>query len=51
MGTRPTGDRDGTPVAESLYIREMELGGKKLSRYRITHEELVQSGKLRFSLR
>ena len=44
IGTRPTGDRDGTPVAESLYIREMELGGKKLSRYRITHEELVQSG-------
>ncbi len=39
------------PSAESLYIREMELGGKKLSRYRITHEELVQSGKLRFSLR
>ena len=28
------------PSAESLYIREMELGGKKLSRYRITHEEL-----------
>jgi formate-dependent nitrite reductase complex subunit NrfG len=39
------------PSAESLYIREMELGGKKLSRYRITHEELVQSGKLRFRLR
>ena len=39
------------PSAESLYIGEMELGGKKLSRYRITHEELVQSGKLRFSLR
>ena len=39
------------PSAESLYIREMELGGKKLSSNRITHEELVQSGKLRFSLR
>lgn len=39
------------PSAESLYIRKMELGGKKLSRYRITHEELVHGGKLRFILR
>lgn len=39
------------PSPESLYIHEMELGGKKLSRYRITHDELVQGGKLRFILR
>ena len=39
------------PSAESLYIREMELGGKKLSRYRISHEELIKGGTLRFILR
>ncbi len=39
------------PTEESLYIRQMELGGKKLSRYRISHEELVKAGKLRFILR
>lgn len=39
------------PTPESLYIREMELGGKPLSRYRITHDELVKGGKLRFILR
>lgn len=39
------------PSTESLYIREMELGGKKLSRYRISHEELVKGGALRFILR
>ena len=39
------------PSAESLYIREMELGGKKLSRYRISHEELVKGGTLKFILR
>ena len=41
----------GRPSTESLYIREMELGGKKLSRYRISHEELVKGGVLRFILR
>lgn len=39
------------PSAESLYIRRMELGGKQLTRYRISHEELVKSGMLRFILR
>lgn len=39
------------PSDESLYIRKMELGGKKLSRYRITHEELLEGGTLRFELR
>ena len=39
------------PSSESLYIRQMELGGKKLSRYRISHEELVKGGTLKFILR
>lgn len=39
------------PLPESLYINRMELGGKKLSRYRITHEELVKGGTLRYLLR
>ena len=39
------------PSAESLYINEMELGGKKLSRYRVSHEELVKGGTLKFILR
>lgn len=39
------------PSSESLYIHGMELGGKKLSRYRITHEELLKGGTLRFILR
>jgi len=39
------------PSTESLYIREMELGGKKLSRYRISHEKLVKAGVLKFMLR
>ena len=38
-------------IYRKLGSHLMELGGKKLSRYRITHEELVQSGKLRFRLR
>ncbi len=36
---------------ESLYIDQMELGGKKLSHYRISHEELVKGDVLRFILR
>ena len=39
------------PSDDSLYIREMELGGKRLSRFRISHQELVEGGKLRFVLR
>lgn len=38
-------------TAEALFIRRMELGGKPLSRYRITHEELLNGGELRFILR
>lgn len=39
------------PSDDSLYIREMELGGKRLSRFRISNQELVEGGKLRFVLR
>ena len=39
------------PSDDSLYIREMELGGKRLSRFRISHQELVEGGRLRFVLR
>ena len=39
------------PSDDSLYIREMELGGKRLSHFRISHQELVEGGKLRFVLR
>lgn len=39
------------PSEESLYIESMELGGKKLSRYRISHEELVKGGTLKFKLK
>ncbi len=39
------------PTAEALYIHRMELGGKPLSRYRITHEELLNGSELRFILR
>lgn len=39
------------PSAESIYINQLELGGKKLSRYRITHGELIHGGTLRFVLR
>ena len=39
------------PSDDSLYIREMELGGKRLSHFRISHQELVEGGRLRFVLR
>ncbi|MDE6172779.1 GH92 family glycosyl hydrolase [uncultured Bacteroides sp.] len=39
------------PSSEALYIRQMELGGKKLSTYRISHEELLKGGTLKFILR
>lgn len=38
------------PSAEAIYIDRMELGGKKLDRYRIGHDELVKGGTLRFVL-
>ncbi|MBQ8502548.1 MAG: GH92 family glycosyl hydrolase [Bacteroides sp.] len=39
------------PSADAIYIRGMELGGKKLSDYRITHRELMESGTLKFYLK
>lgn len=39
------------PTPESIYIDRMELGGKKWSRYRITHQELVTADTLRFLLK
>lgn len=38
------------PAPDAIYIRKMELGGKPLSRYRVSHDELVRGGTLRFSL-
>jgi predicted alpha-1,2-mannosidase len=38
------------PSAEAIYIESMELGGKKLTRYRVSHDELVGGGKLTFKL-
>ena len=39
------------PDADALYIRRMSLGGKPLKRYRISHEELLSGGHLRFELK
>ena len=39
--------RDGT---ESSYIRSMNLGGKPLKKYRISHDELLGGGTLSFEL-
>lgn len=39
------------PSSDALYIRRMELGGKKLSAYRVHHEELLKGGTLKFVLR
>ncbi|MDO4165291.1 MAG: GH92 family glycosyl hydrolase [Bacteroides sp.] len=39
------------PSKESVYIRRMELGDKKLTRYRIGHDELVKAGRLKFILK
>ncbi len=41
-------DRDGE---DAIYIKGMELGGKNLSEYRITHDELVRGGTLKFVVR
>ena len=32
------------------YIRRMTLGGKPLTRYRISHDTLLRGGKLTFEL-
>ncbi|MCP3894378.1 MAG: glycoside hydrolase family 92 protein [Bacteroides sp.] len=36
---------------ESLYIEEVRLGNKKINRFRITHDELIHGGTLRFRLK
>ena len=33
------------------YIRRMTLGEKPLTRYRVSHDELLRSGKLTFELK
>ncbi len=39
------------PSDESIYIRSMELDGKRLSRYRISHDELIKGKMLKFVLK
>lgn len=39
------------PSADAIYIGSMTLGGKKLNRYRVSHEELLRGGKLTFELK
>ena len=36
---------------DALYIHNVKIGGKKINRFRITHEELVHGGLLEFSIR
>ena len=36
---------------DALYIDNVKIGGKKLNRFRITHDELVHGGRLEFSIR
>ncbi|MDE5688250.1 MAG: GH92 family glycosyl hydrolase [Paramuribaculum sp.] len=40
-------DRKG---ADDIYIQSMTLGGKPLKKYRVSHEELLNGGKLGFKL-
>ncbi len=39
------------PSPDAIYIESMTLGGKRLTRYRISHDELVEGGKLMFKLK
>lgn len=39
------------PSADAGYIRTMQLGGKPLKKYRISHDELLRGGKLTFELK
>lgn len=39
------------PRPESLYIDQVQLAGKPLNRFRISHDELVHGGTLRFRLK
>lgn len=38
------------PSADAIYIGGMELGGRKLTDYRITHKQLIEAGSLKFRL-
>lgn len=39
------------PSADAWYIGSMSLGGRPLTRYRISHDELMRGGKLTFELK
>jgi len=39
------------PNADAVIIREVTLGGKPLNRYRITNDELLKGGELKFYLK
>ena len=36
---------------DAIFIDGMELGGKQLKKYRISHDELMQGGNLKFKLK
>lgn len=38
-------------ASQDLFIKSVELGGKKLNRFRITHEELIHGKHLKFTLK
>ena len=39
---------ESTPLGESPLLQEVQANGRRLKRYRITHDELLQAGGLRF---
>ena len=39
------------PNTDAVYIKEKKLGGKKFADFRITHDQLVNSGELEFILK
>lgn len=39
------------PHADAIIIKSMEMQGKPLNRYRISHDELLKAGKLKFVLK
>ena len=39
---------ESTPLGETPLLKEVWAGGKRLRNYRITHEQLIQSGGLKF---
>lgn len=36
---------------ESIFVDKMELGGKKLNSYRISHDDLINGKNLKFNLK